>query len=428
MRSTHITLTCGLCAAVLIGQLAGCAWVKQRWPWSKKEVPVTEPERTADWVEVDLERAGSTRPSERAPAPTRPVTAPRTQSAPAVATRPRRRPEAPQVPPEAGEVVAGVLLRVNERFYTVEDVVRLAGPRLAELSDDLPPGVWRIRARDILSQAMRDEVGQVLVAAEAEAHLTETQEQMVTDAVAERRKELVAESGGSELMLRRELQQKGTTLEAALDRYRRSLIAQSYLQSKFRPRIDVTRRDLWLYYRRHREEFSTPKQVQMQIIAAPFAAFDPEAGDPRDQARTVIERARADLEAGRSFDAVARARSRGVKAEEGGIWPMMPQGNFRIEPVEQAAFELPPGGVSDVVATDEGFYIVKAQKVRPARTVPFADAQAEIRQRIRRKRHEKLVQQYYRRLSENAVIVRNEELMDAAVRRAQKRFYNPQAN
>jgi parvulin-like peptidyl-prolyl isomerase len=162
----------------------------------------------------------------------------------------------------------------------------------------------------------------------------------------------------------------------------------------------------------------------MQLIAAPFAAFD----DPsREQARQTIEQARAALRAGRSFADVAREYSRGVKAGDGGVWPMMSAGNFRIEPVERAAFDLDEGRVSDVIATDEGFYIVKARQVRPGRVVPFAEAQKEIRRTILAERQQELTREYYGRLAEKAVVVRNGELMDVAVRRAQERFYQPAA-
>ncbi|MBS3734662.1 MAG: peptidyl-prolyl cis-trans isomerase [Phycisphaerae bacterium] len=404
-----------LAAVALASCVSGCGWIEQHWPWARREVPVTEPKQTNL---AALRDGALSEPLPDANERARP-------SAGRATTRPApSRPPTRPAPLGTGEVVAAVLLRVNDTFYTVADVIALAGADLAALDDDVPPGVWRMRARNVLDAAMRRESEMTLVAAEARTRLSDQQRTMLDAEVAEYRDELIAEAGGSEVALRRKMQRMGTSLEAQLDQYRRSLTVQSYLQHKFRPQIDVTRRDLWLYYRRHRDEFSSHRQVQMQLIAAPFAAFD----DPsREQARQTIEQARAALRAGRSFADVAREYSRGVKAGDGGVWPMMSAGNFRIEPVERAAFDLDEGRVSDVIATDEGFYIVKARQVRPGRVVPFAEAQKEIRRTILAERQQELTREYYGRLAEKAVVVRNGELMDVAVRRAQERFYQPAA-
>lgn len=414
-------------ALLISAQLGGCAWVKQAWPWRKKEVPVTESRESGEWPE----EAGSSPPTETEAPATQPAEPPRPES-----VEPRPDAEGPVDPgspvagddPPAplttgGEVVTAVLLRVNDRFYTVEDVISIASLQLAALEDDVPVSVWRLRAEAVLTETIRQEVGNFLVYQEAKDEMADEQRAMLDAQVENRLKELIAQHGGSEQRLREALREQGTTLDEALEIYRRDLIVKSYLRSKFEPKIEVGRRDLWLYYRRHPEEFSTPKRVAMQIIAAPDTEFDADEGPPHEQARAAILGAKDALDAGRPFDEVAREHSRGIKADEGGLWPMAKEGSFRLEAVEAAAFELPEGGVSDVIETDGGYYIVQAAEVAPERTQPFTKAQEEIRYKLESVRHNELAAEYFQELSETAVVVQNDELMPLAVDRAVERFY-----
>ena len=65
------------------------------------------------------------------------------------------------------------------------------------------------------------------------------------------------------------------TIEQLREDNRRRMVVQTYLQSRFMPQITINRRMLLDYYRQHRKDFESNKQVQMQIIAAPIKAFLP---------------------------------------------------------------------------------------------------------------------------------------------------------
>jgi parvulin-like peptidyl-prolyl isomerase len=401
--------------------------VRQRWPWRKKDVPVSKPTESAQGdpylaIQDPAASSASAEPSREAPAAPKPA-APRESSGAAVGPKAWGKPE----------IVAASLLQVNDRFFTVDDIVKLAGPRLAELPRHLPAALLRPRVEEIITTTMREQVSQTLVLERVESLISEEVNRRIESQVEQQRKTMVAEAG-SEKALEAKLAEKGTTVEQALDYFRRSLKVRTFLQNKFESATVVSRRMLWEYYRSHEKEFTRPKKVQMQIIAEPIEAFGPEGSGAltpaeltaaRQQAGQTIKKAAEALKGGKDFGEVAISFSRGIKASSGGLWPLMPAGSFIHTEVEKAAFSLGEGQVSDIIETEAGFFIVKAKRVVAEELVSFEDAQAGIEQRLRADRYEQLVGEYLEELYSSATIKRCDELLNFAVERAIARhLYN----
>jgi len=251
----------------------------------------------------------------------------------------------------------------------------------------------------------------------------------------ETRRDMIAHAAGSIETLKARIRREGTTLEAVLKEQQRELTVRYYMQVKFGPAIIVNRRMLWNYYRQHKNDFVVEREVQMQIIAAPYRRFLP-AGviDPTDEeievakaeAKQTIESALAKLQAGEDFGDVAKQYSRGLRAEKGGVWPMMGAGNFRNSRVEKEAFTLPEGKHSGIIEGKDGDYIVKAMKVKPGKITPFIEAQASIEQTLRDRQYDKLSFEYMDKLFKNAAIDAPPEFIALAVERAVERYKGSQ--
>jgi parvulin-like peptidyl-prolyl isomerase len=100
----------------------------------------------------------------------------------------------------------------------------------------------------------------------------------------------------------------------------------------------------------------------------------------------------------------------------------MEAGNFREPDVERIAFALPEGGVSDIIETDAGYYIVKARKVYPGKRVSFEQAQEQIEQTLRERQHLRLQTEYFERLQRQAAISTSKRLVQLGVERALARY------
>jgi hypothetical protein len=400
-------------AIVLVGfVLCGCAGQ------GSKESPIIQPSEVAP-LPPGAEIAREPRPVAPDPAVVaKPVE-------PAVPDGP-----APKVIGRA-EVVAATMLQVNDRFITVDDVLEALDAKLTVLAREATEEQFRLRAQALILDEARRKMTDLLVVGEAERRLDERHIKQVDLEVATARKAMVAEAGGSSLKLEADLAREGRTLAGVLDAYRRSLMIRAYMEARFMPNVSINRRMLWDYYRAHRKDYTKEEKVQMQIIAAPLRAFlaDGEAKPTKleqdaakQKAREVIDEAVAALKGGEEFGKVAVRLSKGVKAKKEGIWPMMLEGSFLESKVEEAAFAMSEGQVSDPIETESGYYIVKTRAVQPGVVTSFEDAQEQIDGRLRRQQLIELQEQYFRKLRGEATIIQSEQFIQVAVEKAVTKY------
>ncbi len=430
---------CTLCLAAVAVSLGGCGVINSVRSWMDREpsVPVTQPTEVNDSAAEEL----ATRPPQ--------ADDPNPLDEPADGNTPLGQPDVddPTDPNESvsqtqadantpaadpnEQVVAASAVRVNREFITSEDILRQARPRLWQLSLKMSDRQFAVSAARIIQEEIRNRIRHTLVLREAEERLKEGQKMYIEEQMADYRRQLIAEGGGSEESLAATLAEKGTTLEAELDAHRRRVTYVVFLRGRIDPAIVVTRRMLLTYYRRHIDEFSTDSRVQMRILAMPFAKFLPDgAGDPSEeqlaeakkQARATLERAMAAWKDGQSFESVVKKYSRGALAHRGGLWPMMGRGSFANKPVEAAAFKLEQDEISDVVETDDGLYVVQAVQVEKGKVTPFREAQKQIEADLREKQQRRLQEEYLKRLYEGANIEVSEAFTRTVLEKAFEEF------
>ncbi|MBN1942844.1 MAG: peptidyl-prolyl cis-trans isomerase [Phycisphaerae bacterium] len=362
-----------------------------------------------------------------------------TDARPPAAAEEEETPPAPETPDKPfvegqEEVVAGMTLQINDQNVTVDEILSALHKELSAIPKHVSRDKFRTMAAEIITRQMWAEARSILMFAEAKRRLEDHVKEKIQEEVADVKRELLADVDGSIEMLKEKFRREGTTLEDAMNEHERDITTRYYMQIKFFPAIVVNRRMLWNYYRKHKTDFVVEREVQMQIIAAPFRRFLPEGvTHPTEEelavataaARDAVAKAQADLKAGKDFGTVAKAYSRGLRAEKGGVWPMMGAGNFRNTRVEKEAFTLPEGKCSEIIEGKDGFYIVKALKVKPGKITPFLDAQDPIEIILRNEQYDKLSREYMNKLYENAVIHSPPDFIPTAVERALERYKGP---
>lgn len=301
------------------------------------------------------------------------------------------------IPP--GRVVAAGMLQVGGRFVTAERILRDGRgefERLAGLADE---SAFRKQARVIVARLIQRAIAQCLVQTEADLELPEDMKARIEAAVARRRRQMVTYAGGSEELLARKMSLEGVVLEEILEDVRRVITINEYLNRKLRPKVRVTRKMLWEYYRRHRSRYRFGKEMQLRIIAAPVAAVS----GGQKEAKKLIDAAAKDINSGKKFADVAKELAETISKphgdkwprmsfagkayvtrmiSDGGLWPAMAPQSLADKPLAEAAAKLEQGQVSQVIATKRCCYLVFVEKVRPAADIGFGDAQADIVQII----------------------------------------------
>lgn len=428
-------LRCVILLVLAGSALPGCGLISSFWPGRQEQAPVIKPAGvSADAQDQPDEADGAkVQASDNQPAPE-----PSTTTAPAVIVVELESPAPSNAPPprepaskeDLGEIIADEsMIQINDQFITVEQIVRAAAPRLEQLDRNLSVEMFRGQAATIINREIPAIVSQALVLPEAEKHLPQPYKDRIDRQIEDEHRRMITSAGGSSAKLNADLASKGLTAAELLDQSRKTLLVFEYIRYRLLPAVSISGKDLWDYYRKHEEEFSRPKRVQMQIIALPFNAFLP-AGNATMQelmasteaAKKQINEAAAALMSGEDFTAVAKRLSMGVKKRSGGIWPPMPIGSFMARKVETEAFKLEQGKVSGVIEDADGYYIVKARKIEPEMSVPFEQAQIMIEARLRSKQLQKLERDYFRRLESSATIVVPNSVIAHATELAIKRY------
>jgi parvulin-like peptidyl-prolyl isomerase len=104
------------------------------------------------------------------------------------------------------------------------------------------------------------------------------------------------------------------------------------------------------------------------------------------------------------FETVARERSHGFTASEGGVHDWTAQGSLVAVQLDAALFSLPVGRLSQIIPGNGAWHIVRVLERRPAGRVPFEEAQAEIQERLLEARRTQKQREYLEKLRKDVRI------------------------
>lgn len=202
-----------------------------------------------------------------------------------------------------------------------------------------------------------------------------------------------------------------------LDRQTRDLSHATVKVEKFQGQIDVTDADVSSYFDSNRQQYRTQEKASIQYVQFKPEDFSRdvqvteedltaeyehyvatsgeqerrrsshilvEVNDDRDEeeAKARITEARAKLEAGEDFAAVAKAYSDdAASAEQGGDLDFAARGVYDAA-FEKALFELQEGKVSDIVRSEFGFHLIKLTGVEKPAIASLDAKKEELKQQL----------------------------------------------
>lgn len=154
---------------------------------------------------------------------------------------------------------------------------------------------------------------------------------------------------------------------------------QRMLSTEVLKGIDISRTQIVAYYESHPSEFETGETVTLRQILVPTET----------EARDVGRRLQRDQ---KSFEALARTRSKAPEAAAGGLMGTFSRGQLPPD-LETAAFALPAGGTSDVLHTSLGYHILRVDSRTSARKASLDESEARIRGTLLRESSDQKVRQ-----------------------------------
>ncbi|EKE16809.1 MAG: hypothetical protein ACD_10C00786G0001, partial [uncultured bacterium] len=178
------------------------------------------------------------------------------------------------------------------------------------------------------------------------------------------------------------------------------------------PKVEVSAEDVRKYYDEHQGDFGATEERQAAHILITVAASAPQAEQDaaRAQAEKLLQQVRQNPA---GFAELAKQNSQDPgSAAKGGDLGFFGRG-MMVKPFEDAAFALKQDEVSGLVKSDFGYHIIKLLAVKPARLLPFDEAQEGILNKLRQQKATDMFAELAEKFS-NAVYEQSDTLKPAA--------------
>jgi len=312
-------------------------------------------------------------------------------------------------------MVDGVVAVVNDRVITLSQVLDYVQPVLPNLRRHHRGEELRVRVREAQRAALDDLIDQALILDDFKAQGFT----MPDNAADHYLNEIIGRDySGDRAAFLKTLEARGQTLSQFREQARDRMIIQAMYRRQTERHIVVSPYQIEKYYQDNQDKFRVGDQIKLRMIfikklpppPAPVPAAETEppaepapsaaAPDPRRQLAADLL---AKLDAGESFDALARAHSEGKEAGQGGDWGWIGRDVLRKE-FNEVAFQLAPGQHSRVIETDDGYYLLRVDDTKAAHVKPLADVRPEIEAALLQEQRTRMEKQWVQQLRAKAYI------------------------
>ena len=297
----------------------------------------------------------------------------------------------------SGEVVERIVALVNNELITLSELEEMGKPILDQVRRTASPAEREERLKKARREVLDHLIESKLLEEEMKKRKIEVPDRDVDAAI----QDILKTSNLTEDGLKKALAHEGMTLSAYRQKVREELGKMRLVGWEIKSKIVIDEEELRKRYQENLEKYSDPLEVQIQQVFFPLprnASKDQVAAVQRE-ALTILERARR----GDDFTQLAKAHSQGPAADEGGILGYFKRQELAHE-VEEAAFKLKPGEISDLVRSSAGFHILKVLDRKGGEPRPFAEIQYRIREEAMQEESEKKFNAWMKDLRSKAYI------------------------
>jgi peptidyl-prolyl cis-trans isomerase SurA len=310
---------------------------------------------------------------------------------------------------DKGAVVEEIVARVNNRIITLSDMDKAKASLRQEITQECTACTqtqieqeYNERSKDLL----RDLIDQSLLADRAK----DLDIKVDTELVKRLDEVRVQNNLPSMEALQKAVESQGGDWEDYKQQLQDSLLTQAVIRQEVGSRILVSHDEVKKYYDAHKAEFNRPEQVSLAEIflgtagksAADVKATHKKADD--------IEKL---LHEGADFNEMARRRSEGTTAAQGGELGVFERGQLS-KGIEDVVFSLKQGQVSDPIPTDKGLEILKVEQHFQAGDQPLDKVEAEITSKLFNQQMEPTLRTYLAQLREESYLVVKAGYVDTA--------------
>ncbi len=357
----------------------------------------------------------------------------------------------------AAEIVDGVAAIVNDKVITYSEVRSFVQPVAQQLRRNFSGQDLIDQVRKAEMDALNQLIERALIIQEFNEKgykIPETAiEQQINDTIS-------TDFGGNRAAFVKTLEAENLTLSQYRDQTRERVILQAMRSHKTQQAVVVSPYKMEKYYSENLDQYKVGEQIKLRMIfikrgePVPAASVADQASTNQlsqtnseasttaptttvanttetpttngntatsttetstwkivnlhapaaiDLQRKLADEILAKLDAGDSFESMAKVYSEGKEAKEGGDWGWIGKDVLRKE-LNEIAFSLKSGQHSRVIETAEGYYILQVEDVKPAHTVALAEVRDDIEKILLQQQRAKMQEDWVKDLRAKAYI------------------------
>jgi len=327
----------------------------------------------------------------------------------------------------AGETCPVVF--INGETITIAEVLEPIIEELKDKAETMQRPLYLNYLSNKVEATIRHLISTLLIYQEARTIYASEQILDAIDKEADRwiKEEINKRFGGVHARYEEHLKSFGLSVDNMKERAKRQVMVRQFQIDRLEKMlVQPNRRERMKFYQANQDKFTTPAKAEMFLIEIPIAseldksleyASAEEIAKARQRARDIIEQTYAELQKNVDFCEVAKKYSRGVRAHQGGAWGEVSPGALtgRWAKALEVLFQLQSQQMSEIIETEESFFIVKCGKMTPEYTLSFEEAQEKIISQILDEQFLQMQNDYIRQLIARATISKYPEFFRSVV-------------
>jgi len=371
------------------------AAAKPKKPAAKSKAPVAESNKPA--AESNKPAA---EPNKPAAEPNKPAAEPNKPAA--EPNKPAAEPNAPAGEPNSAKdanQLGAVAVMVNGTVITEGQIEAILNPRMEQMAGRIPENVTSQYRQEIRKRIIEQLVIEELLAQKEKQNNITVSETELTERVNKQ----VAEQNLTLDEFKSLLKAYGTNFSDYQRNILKRLMFEKLVEAEFAQKLaKPTDEQARAYYDENIQQFGEPEKIHAKhILIKPEDGNDP--NQAKAQAKAKAQKLLQQIEAGASFEELAKQYSACPSGKDGGDLGVQPKGTF-VPEFEKAAYALKPGQTSDIIQTSFGYHIIKLIEHTDANTASFDQAKEQILQLLTDKQKEQIVMDYVQKIKADSAI------------------------
>ena len=290
---------------------------------------------------------------------------------------------------------AQIIGRVGPEVILASEVLPYVEEMIVLNADKIPPDQVHVARKALMQRRLGNLMENKIIVADA-------RRQIPKEAWPNVQKQIDAEFDKSEIKALMErhkaasrpdldiiLRKRGSSIEMEKRSFAERTLAKQWIHQQLDRKEEITHEELVAHYREHLPEYELEAKARWEQLMVRFERFP-----DKQQAHNAICQMGNAVLGGAPLAEIAQAQSHGPTAGKGGAHEWTTLGSLVSEQLDHAVFNMPLGQCSPIIEDRQGFHIIRVTERQAAGRVPFAEAQVEIKKKIRDERLKAQIKEY----------------------------------